>query len=82
MFYVIERHNVAIGSKIITLTTIHHPENEEERIKSLEGTINFGRLNGTLAVSRSFGDFELKGKTGKKLVTAEPFISHGTISNG
>jgi serine/threonine protein phosphatase PrpC len=71
-----------LNSKIITLTIIHHPENEKERIASLKGDIYFGRLNGSLAVSRSFGDFEIKGKKGDKLVTADPFISHGTISNG
>lgn len=48
-----------------TLTKAHHPtrEEEQERIKSLNGWIDWGldaKVNGRLAMTRSIGDFHLK----------------------
>lgn len=49
----------------VSLTTAHHPTREEEqqRIKSLNGWIDWGldaKVNGRLAMTRSIGDFHLK----------------------
>jgi len=44
------------------LTEDHTPnlEQEKQRILNLGGTVEMGRVDGELAVSRAFGDFELK----------------------
>jgi len=63
------------------LATIDHkpasPE-EEKRIKKAGGCVINNRVNGQLAVSRVFGDFEYKGTKGKdpkkQLITPEPEI--------
>ncbi|WED42036.1 PP2C family serine/threonine-protein phosphatase [Legionella cardiaca] len=56
----------------------HKPKNatEMDRIKSLGGSIIFGRVNGLLAVSRAIGDFDerLLGDNQAKLVTSEATI--------
>lgn len=46
------------GDTIIPLTTEHKPSKpkERERILKCEGTVIMDRLNGILAISRSFGD--------------------------
>jgi len=45
----------------IELTKDHLPCNELARIRFAGGFVNEeGRLNGTLSVSRAFGDFEFK----------------------
>lgn len=43
-------------------TADHDPENPEEaqRIKNAGGFVMYGRVNGNLALSRAFGDFEFK----------------------
>jgi serine/threonine protein phosphatase PrpC len=46
--------------QIIAATTDHRPENEHRRILKQGGFVTYNRLNGVLAMSRSFGDFELK----------------------
>jgi len=48
--------------EITELTRKHKPsdEEEEERIEEAGGEVNIGRVEGTLAVSRTFGDFDLK----------------------
>eukprot|EP01128_Nolandella_sp_AFSM9_P004168 TRINITY_DN1825_c0_g1_i1.p1 TRINITY_DN1825_c0_g1~~TRINITY_DN1825_c0_g1_i1.p1 ORF type:complete len:875 (-),score=199.92 TRINITY_DN1825_c0_g1_i1:145-2736(-) len=70
------------GGKAVELTVDHSPSlpKEKERIEAAGGTIKededtgfIPRVNGALAMSRSFGDFEMK-KVG---VIAEPeFTSH------
>lgn len=66
------------GSVIgIQLTEKHKAsgEKEKERIKKLGGVVIYGRIFGTLAVSRSFGDAEFKvPKTGANFVSSEPFL--------
>ena len=73
---------VGNGSKSTSvLATIDHkpasPE-EEKRIKKAGGCVINNRVNGQLAVSRVFGDFEYKGTKGKdpkkQLITPEPEI--------
>ena len=67
-------------SKPMLATIDHKPSNttEEKRIKKAGGYVMRDRVNGHLAVSRVFGDFEyknIKGKDPKKqLVTPEPDI--------
>jgi serine/threonine protein phosphatase PrpC len=67
-------------SKPKLATIDHKPSNttEEKRIKKAGGYVMKDRVNGHLAVSRVFGDFEyknIKGKDPKKqLVTPEPDI--------
>jgi serine/threonine protein phosphatase PrpC len=54
---------------------------EKERIESLGGHVFFGRVYGSLAVSRSFGDAKYKRpKTSKDFVTWEPFTITETLS--
>ena len=54
-----------IGKEKITalpLSTKHNPTDESEklRIEQAGGQVIYGRINGTLAVSRSFGDYQFK----------------------
>jgi len=58
------------------LTKIHHPEGEEKkRIEDLGGKVFFNRVNGMLAVSRSFADFQYKKpKTEDDFVSVVPHI--------
>ncbi|WWC88178.1 uncharacterized protein L201_003083 [Kwoniella dendrophila CBS 6074] len=58
----------------------HKPTNKEEtaRITSAGGFVEFGRVNGNLALSRAIGDFEFKQNYSlapeKQIVTADPEI--------
>eukprot|EP01098_Paradermamoeba_levis_P009814 TRINITY_DN4106_c0_g1_i1.p1 TRINITY_DN4106_c0_g1~~TRINITY_DN4106_c0_g1_i1.p1 ORF type:complete len:369 (-),score=115.93 TRINITY_DN4106_c0_g1_i1:89-1195(-) len=55
-------------------------DKEKERIKKLGGVVIYGRIFGTLAVSRSFGDAEFKiPKTGANFVSSEPFFKKITL---
>ena len=62
----------------IELTKDHLPCNELARIRQAGGFVNEqGRLNGTLSVSRAFGDFEFKQEplpANQQMVIAEPEI--------
>ncbi|WVR05577.1 hypothetical protein IAU60_002596 [Kwoniella sp. DSM 27419] len=59
----------------------HKPTNKEEtaRITSAGGFVEFGRVNGNLALSRAIGDFEFKQNYSlapeKQIVTADPEIT-------
>jgi len=54
---------------------------EKERIESLGGHVFFGRLYGSLAVSRSFGDALYKRpKTSKDFVSWEPYTITDTLT--
>lgn len=58
----------------------HKPTNKEEtsRITAAGGFVEFGRVNGNLALSRAIGDFEFKQNMSldaeKQIVTADPEI--------
>eukprot|EP01111_Echinosteliopsis_oligospora_P015331 TRINITY_DN6033_c0_g2_i1.p1 TRINITY_DN6033_c0_g2~~TRINITY_DN6033_c0_g2_i1.p1 ORF type:complete len:667 (-),score=102.00 TRINITY_DN6033_c0_g2_i1:183-2183(-) len=58
----------------MVLTYKHTPtdEGEKQRITSAGGMVVFGRLFGSLAVSRAFGDKDYK--EGQSYVSAEPYI--------
>lgn len=64
----------------IPLSYDHKPTNqtEYERINKAGGFVQFGRVNGNLALSRAFGDFEFKQnhllKPEDQVVTANPDI--------
>ncbi|KAG2373228.1 hypothetical protein C9374_012331 [Naegleria lovaniensis] len=61
----------------IQLSEDHKPNNKDERLRIEKngGIVSFGRVNGALAVSRAFGDFEFK-KKGSNLVSVVPDVSH------
>ncbi|KAF0975619.1 hypothetical protein FDP41_005613 [Naegleria fowleri] len=65
----------------IQLSEDHKPSNKDERmrIEKNGGIVSFGRVNGALAVSRAFGDFEFK-KKGSNLVSVVPDVSHFTLT--
>jgi serine/threonine protein phosphatase PrpC len=72
------------GNVITHNMTKPHKANEpseKERIESLGGHVFFGRLYGSLAVSRSFGDAIYKRpKTSKDFVSWEPFTITETLT--
>ncbi|ORX34096.1 phosphatase 2C-domain-containing protein [Kockovaella imperatae] len=63
------------------LSNDHKPTNKEEtaRIQSAGGFVEFGRVNGNLALSRAMGDFEFKQnfslEAAKQIVTVDPEIT-------
>ena len=68
------------GFKILTLK--HKPSLEIERIKKEGGCVYNGRVNGTLAVSRAFGDSYLKKPfLDGNCVSCEPHISTHVMNN-
>ncbi|KAF8474920.1 phosphatase 2C-domain-containing protein [Kalaharituber pfeilii] len=68
------------------LSQDHKPQNEGEkaRIVAAGGFVDFGRVNGNLALSRAIGDFEFKKKAElppeQQIVTAYPDVSEHEIS--
>ncbi|XP_047316027.1 probable protein phosphatase 2C 43 [Impatiens glandulifera] len=64
----------------VQLSRDHRPNNsdERERVEDLGGSVEFGYLNGELAVTRSLGDWYLKttpfGSSSSAPLTAEPEI--------
>jgi len=65
---------------VVFSTSDHKPENniERERIRGAGGTVSLMRINGTLAVSRAFGDFDYKRNTDlgpeKQMVSPVPEV--------
>lgn len=63
----------------------HKPTNKEEtaRITAAGGFVEFGRVNGNLALSRAIGDFEFKQnytlQPEQQIVTADPEIMTHTV---
>ena len=76
--------------RIVSVTKDHSPEmpSERERIVQANGRVVYGRLEGVIAVSRAFGDFEFKtGKDGyyhatEASMSSEPVITVIPISTG
>lgn len=64
----------------------HKPQNEEEkaRICAAGGFVDFGRVNGNLALSRAIGDFEFKKNKDlpaeQQIVTANPDVTEHKIT--
>lgn len=65
----------------VLMTKKHNPSDPEEkdRITQLGGMIVFGRLFGTLAISRGFGDKEFKAKD-KMFVSNQPYVNARVLS--
>ncbi|KAJ3095493.1 Protein phosphatase 2C 2 [Phlyctochytrium planicorne] len=66
----------------------HKPLNPDEasRIRAAGGFVEFGRVNGNLALSRAIGDFEYKQNSQlspeRQIVTADPEIREDLLSPG
>ncbi|KAI9204755.1 phosphatase 2C-like domain-containing protein [Polychytrium aggregatum] len=73
------------GGGAIPLSQDHKPTNPEEinRITMAGGFVEFGRVNGNLALSRALGDFEFKDVADlppeQQIVTANPDITEQTL---
>jgi len=65
------------AGQLLVLSTDHNTNNSDEvkRIVDLGGFIIGGRVQGKLAITRSFGDYPLKANN-QKYLTAEPEIRH------
>ncbi|KAL3085169.1 hypothetical protein niasHS_010238 [Heterodera schachtii] len=76
----------SVDGRAIPLSTDHKPNNEEEsrRIFAAGGYVEFGRVNGNLALSRAFGDFGFKQNNSKsaqeQIVTACPEVEINAIT--
>ncbi|KAF7291548.1 Protein phosphatase 2C [Mycena chlorophos] len=71
---------ISVKGEVKPLSYDHKPTNEVEktRISGAGGYIEFGRVNGNLALSRALGDFEFKKNYNlspeKQVITADPDI--------
>lgn len=72
---------VCRGGEAVTLSEDHKPDNlyEKNRIIKAGGQVKNGRINGSLNLSRAFGDFNLKSHPKKpyneQMVTSIPHIT-------
>jgi protein phosphatase 2C family protein 2/3 len=72
---------LGIKGRAKPLSFDHKPQNEQEkaRICAAGGFVDFGRVNGNLALSRAIGDFEFKKSADlppeKQIVTAFPDVT-------
>ncbi|KAI8331364.1 phosphatase 2C-like domain-containing protein [Chlamydoabsidia padenii] len=70
----------------IALSEDHKPTNDKEtkRIKDAGGYVEFGRVNGNLALSRALGDFEFKQRPDlsaeQQVVTADPDVTQRQLT--
>ncbi|KAL0961055.1 hypothetical protein HGRIS_006043 [Hohenbuehelia grisea] len=75
------RSVISVKGEVKPLSYDHKPSNEGERarISGAGGFVEFGRVNGNLALSRALGDFEFKKNLSlgpeKQIITADPDIS-------
>lgn len=76
-----DSRGILIRDGVVVLNTIDHkPTNqiEKERIQNAGGSVMIQRVNGSLAVSRSLGDYDYKNVAGRgqteQLVSPEPEI--------
>jgi len=72
---------LSVKGEVKPLSFDHKPSNDVEkaRISGAGGYIEYGRVNGNLALSRALGDFEFKKNTAlgaeKQIITADPDIT-------
>ncbi|KIY45612.1 PP2C-domain-containing protein [Fistulina hepatica ATCC 64428] len=77
---------ISVKGEAKPLSFDHKPSNETEkaRISAAGGYIEYGRVNGNLALSRALGDFEFKKNTNmpaeKQVITADPDVTCHEIS--
>ncbi|KAI9305373.1 phosphatase 2C-like domain-containing protein [Cunninghamella echinulata] len=78
---------LSVNGKAIALSQDHKPtnDNETKRIRNAGGHVEFGRVNGNLALSRALGDFEFKQRSDlppeEQAVTADPDITVHVITD-
>lgn len=78
---------LSIKGVVKELSFDHKPQNPDEyaRIYKAGGFVEYGRVNGNLALSRAFGDFEFKQNmllsAEEQAVTALPDITEHSITN-
>jgi len=58
----------------LTVKHVLSDSSEKKRVTDMGGMVVYGRLFGTLAVSRAFGDSEFK-EPGSEFVSVEPYVS-------
>ncbi|PSR80940.1 phosphatase 2C-domain-containing protein [Coniella lustricola] len=81
------RSVLGIKGRAKPLSFDHKPQNETEkaRITSAGGFVDFGRVNGNLALSRAIGDFEFKKSADlspeQQIVTAYPDVTSHDITD-
>ncbi|TFK74804.1 PP2C-domain-containing protein [Pluteus cervinus] len=72
---------IGVKGQVKPLSFDHKPSNETERarISAAGGYIEYGRVNGNLALSRALGDFEFKKNYSlpaeKQVITADPDVT-------
>jgi len=77
----VEVENGNVTAKIMTKAHKANEPSEKDRIESMGGHVFFGRVYGSLAVSRSFGDAKYKRpKTSKDFVSWEPYTDVQILS--
>src|ERR1700712_2621080 len=80
------RSVLGVKGRAKPLSFDHKPQNEGEkaRIQAAGGFVDFGRVNGNLALSRAIGDFEFKKSADlspeQQIVTAFPDVITHEIS--
>ncbi|KAJ7780631.1 phosphatase 2C-like domain-containing protein [Mycena maculata] len=81
------RSVISVKGEVKALSFDHKPSNEVEktRISGAGGYIEFGRVNGNLALSRALGDFEFKKNYNmspeKQIITADPDVTCHDITD-
>ncbi|KAK7048343.1 putative general substrate transporter [Favolaschia claudopus] len=81
------RSVLSVKGEVKPLSFDHKPSNEVEktRISGAGGYIEFGRVNGNLALSRALGDFEFKKNYNmppeKQIITSDPDITCHDITD-
>ncbi|KAG6918764.1 hypothetical protein DXG01_011955 [Tephrocybe rancida] len=80
------RSVIGVKGEVKPLSFDHKPtsETEKERIHGAGGYIEYGRVNGNLALSRALGDFEFKKNYSlgpeRQIITADPDVTVHEIS--
>eukprot|EP00124_Ichthyophonus_hoferi_P005285 Ihof_evm2s728 gene=Ihof_evmTU2s728 len=78
---------LSVKKSAVAMSHDHKPTNELElkRIIAANGFVEFGRVNGNLALSRAVGDFEFKTNTSLRaedqIVTADPDVTSHEITD-
>ncbi|KAF8133793.1 PP2C-domain-containing protein [Boletus edulis] len=81
------RSVISVKGEVKPLSYDHKPSNDTERarIVGAGGYIEFGRVNGNLALSRALGDFEFKKNYSlipqKQAITSDPDVTVHEITN-